>query len=243
MPDDFGTTDITGGDGATNTGNGSINWLGWLSAIGTGVGIFNLFSTGSKREKREKKQVGVLKEHFADVESRTPEIEAFYDSLRDFSEQGTELSRQGASQDFISRAFKLGQAESEGIRQSGLVQSSTQDIEVARELESRETTNVLDLIEQGRQGELLRIGKAEQTELQSIEDLLFGIKSEILGKGGKVGDLDSGSSNGSSSGDTFDYDTAYQEYIDYIAAGGESVRTAIGYEPGWLKDWWEDQNA
>lgn len=157
---------------------------GFLSFIATALGVGNLLSTSSKRRSREEAQVGVIQEQFVDVEGRIPEIQEFYDKLTAFSEQGAELSRKGVSQDFISQAFQLGQTEREGIRQSGMAQTSTQDLSVQREFQSREYSNVLDLLEQNRQGELLRIGKARETELQGIEDILYQLETEIAGRTG-----------------------------------------------------------
>ena len=163
-----------------------MNPLAIFSAIGTALGIGNLLSTSGKRKKRERAQVRAIQEQFLDVEGRIPEIEEFYDELTGFAEQGAEISKKGASQDFISQAFQLGEAEREGVRRSGMAQTSTQGLEVQRELQGREYSNVLDLLEQNRQGELLRIGKARETELQGIEDALFGLETEALARGGGV---------------------------------------------------------
>ena len=155
-----------------------------LTALTTLFGIGSSLSTTGKRKKREQGQIGVLQEQFETVSERTPEIEQFFADLTAFTTQGTELSRERASQGFVSQALRLGQEEREGIRRSGLAKSSTQRFGVERELQSREFSNVLDLLEQNREGQLLSIGKAKRTELQGIEDILFQLESEILGKGG-----------------------------------------------------------
>ena len=158
-----------------------------LTVLTTLFSIGSSLSVTGKRGKREKGQIGVLQEQFGVVSERTPEIEQFFADLTTFTEQGTELSRERASQGFVSQALRLGQAERESTRRSGLAQSPTQRFDVERELQSREFGNVLDLLEQNRQGQLLSIGKARTTELQGIEDILFQLESEILGKGGNIG--------------------------------------------------------
>ncbi|KKN76980.1 hypothetical protein LCGC14_0364720 [marine sediment metagenome] len=157
-----------------------------LTVLTTLFSIGSSLSVTGQRKKRERGQIGLLQEQFANISERPEEINAFFDSLTEFTTQGTELQRKGASQDFVSQALRLGQEEREGIRRSGMVKTSTQDLEVERELGSRKFSNVLDLLEQNRQGQLLGIGKERETELQGIEDILFQLESEILGKGGSV---------------------------------------------------------
>lgn len=157
-----------------------------IAAISALVGVGTSLSTTAKRGKREKAQIEALREQYGDVLGRTGEIEAFYDSLTEFAQQGTELEREDVSRDFFSKALGLTQERSSRVRSSGLVKTGTSDIELAETIAGRDVDRSLAGIEQGRQGELLRIGKARETELQGLDDILFGLETEILGRGGSL---------------------------------------------------------
>lgn len=158
-----------------------------IAAIATLISIQQSLSTTSKRKKREEAQVGVLQEQFGAVGGRTEDIEAFYDELTEFAQQGTELEREDVSRDFFGKALGLGQERRGRARSSGMVQTSTSDIDLAEIIAGRDIKQSFAGIEQSRQGELLRIGKARETELQGIEDMLFELETSILGRGGNIG--------------------------------------------------------
>ncbi len=159
-----------------------------IGLVSAGVSVANLLLSldeRAKQRRRERKQIGVLREQFGDVEGRRGAVEDFYAGLREFTEEGVALEERGVSERFITESFNIGEERREGARSSGLARGG-QETRLGLERESLERGSDLARgeIALGREGELLQIGKAEITEQQDIDDLLYRIETEIAGKGG-----------------------------------------------------------
>lgn len=163
-----------------------------IAAIAAALGIATTLSTTSQRKGREEAQVSVLQEQYEAVAGREEDIEAFYGGLTEFAQQETELERQDVSRDFFGGALSLGRERKERIRSSGMVQTGTSDINLAEIIAGRDIKKSFADIEQSRQGDLLRIGKARELELQGIEDMLYELETGMIarGKGEKMDFMD-----------------------------------------------------
>lgn len=160
-------------------------------AVSAGVGVANFFRSlfqSGKQRKRERGQVGALQEQFGVLGERLEGTGEEFDLLREFAQQGVELEEKGISQRFIEESFSLGQRERESIRSSGLAKGGTEGaFDIEREFGERGLRQSQERLRLNREGELIGIGRAETAEERSLQDMMFAIESQILGKGGSLG--------------------------------------------------------
>ena len=164
-----------------------------MSAISLALSAFGLFQglgASGRRKKRERKQIGTLKEQYEDVLGRIPGVTEFFGGLEDITREGFELEEESLSRKFIDESFQLGVRGEEAQSQTGLQRSGAllSEIDRQKSLGREGFAGEIGNLRLSETGEMIRIGKARETELQDIQDILFRLETEIEGRGGSLGD-------------------------------------------------------